>query len=91
MLQSSKLSTYKQKKILGLNRRTIDRFYRIFREKIAVFCVKQQAQSGEFEIDESYFGARRVRGKRGGFSGKNTSIWSTKKKWKCIRNGSKKL
>ena len=27
--------------------------------------VETRTESGEFEVDESYFGARRVRGKRG--------------------------
>ena len=38
---------------------------------IAKFCVNDHIESGEFECDESYFGARRVRGKRGrGAAGK---------------------
>jgi transposase-like protein len=87
MLKHSKISSYKQKKILRcfcedipstktakileLNRNTIDRYYNIFREKIAAYSLSQNAESGEFELDESYFGARRVRGKRGrGAAGK---------------------
>lgn len=87
MLQHSKLSTYKQKKILRcfcedipssktakileLNRHTTDRYYDIFRQKIAAFSLTQKPESGEFELDESYFEARRVRGKRGrGAAGK---------------------
>lgn len=87
MLQHSKISAYKIKKILRcfcedinasktaqileLNRRTIDRYFNIFREKIAEFSCESCRESGEFELDESYFGARRVRGKRGrGAAGK---------------------
>jgi len=41
------------------------------RERIADFCAKESPFSGEIEVDESYFGARRVRGKRGrGAAGK---------------------
>ncbi len=53
--------------LLGLNRNTIDRFYNLFREKILLYQVSQSDEyfSGEVEVDESYFGAKRVRGKRG--------------------------
>lgn len=88
MLKYSKISKYKVKKILkcfsedlpaiktagllSLNRKTIDRYYNLFREKIALASMKEmEVVSGEVELDESYFGARRVRGKRGrGAAGK---------------------
>lgn len=37
----------------------------LLRKRIAFLCEKELMFSGEVEIDESYFGARRVRGKRG--------------------------
>ena len=38
-----------------------------------------------FELDESYFGAKRVRGKRGrGAAGKKMSFWTIKKRRKSI-------
>jgi len=58
--------------LLGYNRRTIDRYFSIFREHI-LECQHQALMpfAGEIELDESYFGARRVRGKRGrGAAGK---------------------
>lgn len=88
MLKYSKISTYKVKKILkcfsedlpaiktasllSLNRKTIDRYYNLFRERIAIASIKEmEVIAGEVELDESYFGARRVRGKRGrGAAGK---------------------
>jgi len=62
----------KTAKLLSLNRRTIDRYYNLFREKILCASMKEmEVISGEIELDESYFGARRVRGKRGrGAAGK---------------------
>ena len=41
---------------------------------------------GEIEVDESYFGAKRVRGKRGRVAGKKTSVFllrlrSQRKQW----------
>ncbi len=57
---------------MGHNRKTIDRYYNIFREKILGASIKEmEVVSGEIELDESYFGATRVRGKRGrGAAGK---------------------
>ena len=55
-------------KIVGVNRKTADRYFNQFRYLI----IKDQLKNREkimlkngIEIDESYFGARRVRGKRG--------------------------
>lgn len=88
MLKYNKISMYKIKKILkcfsedlpavktagllNLNRKTIDRYYNMFREKIVLASKKEMGViSGEVELDESYFGAKRVRGKRGrGAAGK---------------------
>ena len=69
-------------KILHINRNTINAYYNGIREKILQYSLKEQAKElGEFELDESYFGARRVRGKRGrGAAGKNAGIWAAKKK-----------
>ena len=59
-------------KLLSLNRNTINAYYNAFREKILEHSLKEQERElGEFELDESYFGARRVRGRRGrGAAGK---------------------
>lgn len=89
MLKQAKITPYKQgkilrcfsedlsassaAKILGLNRKTVDLYYTLFREAIMHHSIEEQSKkfNGEVEIDESYFGARRVRGKRGrGAAGK---------------------
>lgn len=87
MLKRAKISQYKQRKILrcfcedlsasqaasilGLNRKTVDLYFSLFRDSILRHSIEQAQFSGEVEIDESYFGARRVRGKRGrGAAGK---------------------
>ncbi len=81
-MKHSKLSNYKIKRILGcfcleltaiqttkqlkLNRKTIDRYYTIFREKIAQYQEEQKKKfKGNIEIDESYFGSRHKGDKRG--------------------------
>ena len=58
--------------LLGINRNTINRYFNLFREAIASYSLPENAsETGEFELDESYFGAKRVRGKRGrGAAGK---------------------
>ena len=51
--------------LTGLNRNTINRYLRGIRQRIAEYCEAQSPFSGEVEVDESYFGARRIKGKRG--------------------------
>ena len=54
-----------------LNRNTVNRFYSAIRCHIAEYSRQTSPFSGEVEIDESYFGAKRFKGKRGrGASGK---------------------
>ena len=58
-------------RLIGLNRNSVNRYLRAIRQRIAEFCETQSPFSGEIEVDESYFGARRIKGKRGrGASGK---------------------
>ena len=52
-------------KIVDLSRNTINKYYKIFRERIVMICEQDSPLSGEIEVDESYFGARRIKGKRG--------------------------
>jgi len=81
MFKHSKLSQYKIKKILfyfsqdltasqtaeimKLNRKTINRFYKLFREKILLATESENGFEGELELDESYFGGKHHKGKRG--------------------------
>jgi transposase len=52
--------------LTGISRKTINKILRQIRERIADYCQQQSPfDAGEVEIDESYFGARRVRGIRG--------------------------
>lgn len=76
-----KLSNYRLKKVLkcfcedlnatqtaritGINRNTINRYYRIFREKIGLYQESiNKGFKGEIELDESYFGGK-GKGRRG--------------------------
>ncbi|APA83031.1 Mobile element protein [Francisella tularensis subsp. novicida PA10-7858] len=49
----------------SVSRVTVNRYFDRFRKIILLSDEKFLASSGEFELDESYFGAKRVRGKRG--------------------------
>lgn len=49
----------------GLNRNTVNRYLLEIRKKLAEYCEVDSPFIGDVELDESYFGAQRVRGKRG--------------------------
>lgn len=59
------LTALQTAQLSGLNRNTINRFYRALRERILLACEAQRPMFGIVEVDESFFGARRVKGKRG--------------------------
>ena len=58
--------------LMGLTRKSVTTLFLKIRKRIAEECERQSPLSaGQVEVDESYFGARRVRGQRGrGASGK---------------------
>ena len=50
--------------LTGLNRNTVNRYLRLIRERILKLCNESSPFQGEIEVDESYFGAKRIKGKR---------------------------
>ena len=57
--------------LTNLNRNTVNRYLRLLRKRIAEFCERESPFHGEVEVDETYFGGKRIKGKRGrGASGK---------------------
>ena len=53
-------------KLCGLNYRTVHRLCELLRQRVVAQAVQESPPlGGEVELDESYFGPRRVRGKRG--------------------------
>jgi transposase-like protein len=65
------LTANRTAQLTGLTHKTVNQIYLKIRLRLAQDCQGQSPFSGEVEVDESYFGARRVRGKRGrGASGK---------------------
>jgi transposase len=59
------LAAHKINFLTGLNRNTVNRYLRLIRKRIAEFCEQSSPFHGEIEVDESYFGAKKVKGKRG--------------------------
>jgi len=57
--------------LTGLNRNTVTRYPNLIRIRIAELCELESPFKGEVEVDESYFGPKRIKGKRGrGATGK---------------------
>lgn len=68
-----------------INRNTINRFFNLFRTRILNISRENNPEFGEFELDESYFGAKRVRGKRGrGAAGKTPVFGLLKREGKVF-------
>ena len=64
-LFSLDIEAVKIAQMTGLNRNTVNRILRHIRSVIFIHCQEQAKLSGIIEADESFFGARRVKGKRG--------------------------
>lgn len=59
--------------LANLNRSKVNRYFMKFRECISQICDRESPfPKVEFEVDESYFGPRRVKGKRGRGASKKT-------------------
>ena len=59
----------------GLNRKTTQRIYSLLRERIVALALEEARPFvGDIEVDESYFGAKRIRGKRGRGAGGKTPV-----------------
>ena len=61
--------------VTGLNRNTVNRYLMAIRQRIADYCEQQAPVLGEIELDEGYFGPRRVKGLRGRGAGSKTIVF----------------
>jgi transposase len=70
------LSALTNSKLTGLSYATTHRFHAFLRQRLIALALQEaEPFAGKIEIDESYFGPRRVRGKRGrGAGGKTPAI-----------------
>jgi transposase len=51
--------------LIGISVRSVNSIYLKIRRRLAEVCEQSSPLTGSVEVDESYFGAQRVRGKRG--------------------------
>ena len=68
-----------------LNPNTVRRYLLLFRQIIAEHCDGAGKLSGVVEVDESYFGARRVRGKAGRGAGRKIIVFGMMKRGGQVR------
>jgi transposase-like protein len=59
------ITATKAAELTGISRPSVNKIYRKLRERITEICEKEFPLKGEIEVDESYFGAKRKKGKRG--------------------------
>jgi len=80
-LFATDLEASKMAKIVKMSRPTINNLLYKIRARIAYMAETESIfTAGEIEIDESYFGAKRVRGKRGRGSAGKTKVFGMKKR-----------
>ena len=64
-LFSEDLTATQISNLTGVNRNSINRLLKLFRERILELSLLESSFKGEIEVDESFFGAKRKKGKRG--------------------------
>jgi len=74
------LTANRTAQLTGLTHKTVNQIYLKIRHRLAQDCLRQSPFSGEVEVDESYFGARRVKGKRGRGAGGKTIVFGIYKR-----------
>src|SRR5262245_49088979 len=74
-LEATKIAT-----LAGVSRRSVNRLVHHLRVRMARECERHAPFRGTVEVDESYFGRRRVRGKRGRGAGGKTIVFGVFKR-----------
>ena len=69
------LSASDTARLTGVSVRSINAIYIKLRYRLAEECEKHSHLGGQIEVDESYFGPRRIRGKRGRGGGGKTIVF----------------
>lgn len=70
--------------LCGLSVRSVNAVYQRIRVRLAQECAAQSPFSGELEADESYFGPKRIRGRRGRGAGGKTIVFGLLKRGDCV-------
>ncbi|MCL2474999.1 MAG: IS1595 family transposase [Chloroflexi bacterium] len=66
--------------LTGLNHNTVDRLYLAIRQRLIEYSCKTSPIKGVFEANESYFGPKRVKGRRGRGAGNKTIVFNLYKR-----------
>ena len=74
------LDATRTSKLCNVTRNTVNRHFNLLRERIAGLCEDSSPLDGTVEADESYFGPKRVRGKRGRGAGGKTKVFGILKR-----------
>lgn len=67
-------------RLTGISVRSINTLFLKLRQRLAAECEQQTPFDGVVELDESYFGAKRIRGKRGRDAGGKTIVFRVLKR-----------
>lgn len=67
-------------RLTGLSVRSVNGIYLKIRRRMAEVCEQDNPLAGEVEIDESYFGPKRIKGKRGRGAGGKTIVFGLLKR-----------
>jgi len=79
------LTANKTARLTALAHQSVNRIYLKIRNRVAEECQRASPfASCQIEVDESYFGARRVRGKRGRGAGGKTIVFGIYKRNGCV-------
>lgn len=74
-LFAADLTAVRIAQVSGINRNTVNRYPRLIRERLVQYCDAQRPFFGVVEVDESLFGAKRVKGKRGRGAYRKTTVF----------------
>ncbi len=69
------LTAVQTAQLTGLKRNTVNRLLACLRERMAQACELERSFRGHVEVDESYFGPRRVKRKAGRGAGRKTIVF----------------
>ena len=81
-LVAADLTAVQITQLTGLNRNAVNRLFGCLRERMAEHCELERPFRGHVEVDESYFGPRRVKVKAGRGAGRKTIVFGI-----CKRHG----
>jgi transposase-like protein len=80
-LFSLDIEASKVAKLVGVSRQSINKLFLAIRIRIAEYCeAESPIDKGEIEVDESYFGPRRVKGLRGRGAARKTPVFGLLKR-----------